>query len=399
MTTQSQHKRQLDFKTNCCPATNDRTTHNRSQSRSSTAVWRHTQLNHIYPFTHGFLAVAIHLPLLLSPGIAERCVVQACDSNVSMFVETVDRGLLFIDGELLERPYVIRVSLEEITANGVLFQPRVFFRDVPAGSQDPISALPPGEPFRVVPQRIASEIVESLRLDMIVVAFGNHPARILTSRTEQFFLLDALLAERPTQEQTKRFLSIAHGEALNDRWQEWLLEFEFGPKSRLWMQDRWAAIAATDANNQSQVVAYRRLNNAAYPLTLLGMVIGAIALGHLLQWSGKGLAQDEQSSRTPQSIRFTVRALLLIAAMSALDLIWTILSGSAGLMNELNPVASTLTDSPVVLIFFKVVATTIGVGILYLKRHRQVVQQTVWWICLITILLTFRWIVFNSLLI
>jgi hypothetical protein len=145
--------------------------------------------------------------------------------------------------------------------------------------------------------------------------------------------------------------------------------------------------------------ALRRLENVAYPLTILGMLVGVFALGYLLQWSARGLVSDDVASCAPQSVRSTWVGLLLIIAMSAIDLIWTILSGSAGLMNELNPVASDLIHSPLHLLIFKVSATAFGVGLLYVARRRRQPQLATWWVCLVFVLLTFRWAVFNSLLI
>jgi hypothetical protein len=67
-------------------------------------------------------------------------------------------------------------------------------------------------------------------------------------------------------------------------------------------------------------------------------------------------------------------------------------------MRELNPVAAQLVGSPMHLILFKVVATGAGGAILFIWRHRSQIQQAAWWMCLVCVLLTFRWVVFDSVL-
>ena len=84
--------------------------------------------------------------------------------------------------------------------------------------------------------------------------------------------------------------------------------------------------------------------------------------------------------------------------MSVLDLVWTILAGQAGVMTELNPLAAKFIDSPGQLAFFKMFATATGFGILFVWRQRRQVQQAIWWMCLVCVLLTFRWVMFDSMI-
>ncbi len=90
---------------------------------------------------------------------------------------------------------------------------------------------------------------------------------------------------------------------------------------------------------------------------------------------------------------------MLILAMSGLDLIWTALSAAAGEMRELNPMAVHLVDSPELLVVFKMVVTLLACGILLTLRAQPKAQFATWWMCLVCVLLTFRWVVFQSLMV
>ena len=146
--------------------------------------------------------------------------------------------------------------------------------------------------------------------------------------------------------------------------------------------------AITERNVEQNRAQYR-LDQAGYPLTVIGMLLGALALGHNLKWSARGAEGD-------QAVGFVIKAVGLILAMSALDLTWTILSSQAGQMREVNPFASDLIKSPVQLIIFKAIATTTSCGILFALKSNPKVQQAAWWMCLVCVLLTFRWVMLNS---
>ena len=82
--------------------------------------------------------------------------------------------------------------------------------------------------------------------------------------------------------------------------------------------------------------------------------------------------------------------------MAGLDLVWTILAGQAGVIREVNPFAASILQSPIQLVAFKFAATGLGIGILYVWRHRRQIQNVTWWMCLVSVLLTFRWVVLDS---
>lgn len=137
----------------------------------------------------------------------------------------------------------------------------------------------------------------------------------------------------------------------------------------------------------------------AYPLTLLGMVLSVIAFGHLLKSLPDHGAMRTNGGVTAEIVRATVVSLGLVIVLSGLDLVWTLLASQSGQMRELNPLASRLISDPQALIAFKAVATLIACGLLFALRHHGRAQLASWWICLICTMLTFRWLMFNSMFI
>ena len=111
-----------------------------------------------------------------------------------------------------------------------------------------------------------------------------------------------------------------------------------------------------------------------------------------MRWPSAG----DDPQHADQAARAVTIALCLMLGMLILDLTWTILAGQAGVMKEVNPIAAEMIDSPLQLAVFKIVTTSIGLGILYFWRNRHQIQFATWWVCLVCVLLTFRWVVFDS---
>lgn len=246
--------------------------------------------------------------------------------------------------------------------------------------------------------RAAHELTESLDSDAVVVMFADHEQRVISSGSEVFDFCTALLADAPTAEEAERFRQLAHGNS-HAVWSQWLNTVQLDGSLKAQLTERMDAIVAAQAENVRQVAAVHRLEQFSYPLTLAAMVIGVLALGHMLKWAARGLDEAEGTGegRSP-AIRATEVALLLMLAMAAIDLLWTILAGQAGVMKEINPIASGFIDSPLRLTLFKLAATLAGCGILYAWRQRRQIQQATWWVCLVCVLVTFRWVMFDSML-
>lgn len=174
----------------------------------------------------------------------------------------------------------------------------------------------------------------------------------------------------------------------------------FVPTSEFAMRAESALLLAE--SNAREHRATRRaqwlLDRAAYPLTVAAMVCVALAAGHLLTRHSQLLASSpsEVSRDHDRAVKTT---LAYILAFSVLDLIWTILASQGGLMRELHPLGSDLTENPLLLVVFKFVATSVCVGLLFVLRHRPAARKASWHVCLICLLLAGRWITVGGLLI
>ena len=90
------------------------------------------------------------------------------------------------------------------------------------------------------------------------------------------------------------------------------------------------------------------------------------------------------------------RSLAIVAALSLIDLVWTMAAAQNGTIRELNPLGSKMLDNPTQLFVFKFVATATAIALLYRLKKQPVAQMASWWSCLILTLLTARWLTFNS---
>ena len=336
------------------------------------------------------------------------------------FTETSEHGLLFLNGKFLSGPYRIEATIDSVTVNGIrlpasAIETRESGRrgggggggrgDWGRGSRgqgrgqesDEQDGRGSGNRRGQLPSiRAARLCAASLQDDCIVVVFDDQPLRVLSHIAGEYEFCESMLAESPAGDQVEQFVQYGGTSAGRETWRAWLQNFTPDSELRTLMQERIDAADTVEARNLSDIAASARLQQFAYPLTIAGMLLGVIAFGHMLKWMSKGF--DQPDGRTSESERFVVVALCLMMGMSVIDLIWTILAGQAGAMTELNPLAAQFIDSPIQLACFKVFATAIGFGILFAWRQRRQVQQATWWMCLVCVLLTFRWVMFDSMM-
>lgn len=320
--------------------------------------------------------------------------------------EEYDQGLIFLNGKALSRPYLIEADRERITINGQQLPASIY---VTIGPEDPeeeyyrteFERHRGGEAFERRERKVQNPSLRLYRfmttsLDNAdyIILFDETPFRSLSVASDKYDLAQAILADSPKERELAFIPGIVFDEQTTQLWSSWLKNYHPPAAVANELQQLITTIEKHERETVTKIAAVKRLENFSYPLTLASMIFSVIAFGQLLQWIGKGFAEPEE--RKPESERFLVMALLLMLGMSLIDLIWTILAGQAGIMREVNPVAAAYMDSPRQLAFFKVVATSCGLSILYFWRHKPVMQQATWWMCLVCVLVTFRWVVFNS---
>ena len=314
---------------------------------------------------------------------------------------------MFVNGTYLASPYEITLTSTELSANGHVI---AAVTDLPEAGV-PKSLRPRGrgvsrkrqaDAFRNRGNRKPHddsfhELVNALDANEIVVAFENAPLRVISLGSEQHTFCSTLLADELTAGEVAKFSGLSSGPAFAPLWVQFLNQRSETGVPHAELEHRLDAIDAVEASNMASNAAVSRLARFSYPLTIVAMLVGVISLGHMLQWAGRGLAISDESSASPESVSYATTAVWLILGMSVIDLAWTVLAGQAGTMNELNPVAAQFLSSPLQLALFKLAATGIGLFVLYAWRHQRRIQQAAWWMCLVCVLLTFRWVMFDSL--
>ena len=107
--------------------------------------------------------------------------------------------------------------------------------------------------------------------------------------------------------------------------------------------------------------AVQRFESWSYPITIIAMVVFVFSMGTLLTVRPHELVAVARTETETSVAKF----LWLIAGMSAIDLVWTLLAHQANHITEVNPVGGVMLNEPSRVILFKVLATTLAIGILY----------------------------------
>jgi hypothetical protein len=322
---------------------------------------------------------------------------------------TATKGFLFLDGEYVPGPYEIRYAENEVTINGrklTCLPRRTFYGGRGHGYGylgDGSGFMPPGFGRNVDPWRpMVSELAQQLAGDSIVMSFANQPLVTFGSSGSTYDLLKHLTGQVAAEGRNAGSISqVSFIQQLPEGfdhavWNEWIEGYE-PPKN---LVDRGLALVsaydATEKEALTAIAARRRLEAWSYPLTIGLMVVTVLAVGHLLggrPHAGKPTTGIDDS---PEMIRALNCSLIFVAVLSVGDLVLTILAGQAGQMRELNPLGSHLIHDTRHLFGFKVGATLPALGLLWLLRRHKRAQIAAWWICLILVIVTFRWLTIHS---
>ena len=295
----------------------------------------------------------------------------------------VTEGFLFVEDRYVSLPY--RVGFDENN---------VFINDIPLDS--------------VVLKNLVTEkslqngrwlqqgfrrLYHHLTTGGTLVLYGDAPV-LLLANTETSDLLKTLINNSALESLANTGLAgdiQLPGE--RSYWKRFADGFECPQELRVRVGEVLEKERAVEERNLAEIAARKLLSSSSYPLTIFGMLLVVIAFGNLLS---NEAPLDIQSSESPVMDRRVKIFLMLIAAFSVLDLIWTLLASSANALTELNPIGSQLIHNPIGLLAFKTLVTVGVIGILFVLRGHRVAQRGAWWACLICTLVTVRWLTFNS---
>ena len=326
---------------------------------------------------------------------------QSDDGVTSERSQSVETGFLFVEGKYIPPPYVFRSEENGVSVNGVLID----YTSLGLGEHDffkwdmvPREVSNEGDEMEVTfrrrpirPRYPLRNIEPTLNADGIVVVFSGESPVSLDKWTGLLKLLSRTDKMQTSGHELKPF-----GNIDRNRWREWIANFTptrgFLARAQYEM-DQFEAIRR---ENDRAVVANQRLNAASYPLTVVGMLLVVVAVGHLLSYRPGIDTVAEPATLTPKEHRAVVYCLLLVGGLSALDLVWTLLAHQAGAMKELNPIGAHMVDNAQLLMTFKVALTTAAAVMLYVARRHTIARRACWWCCLICTLLAVRWISLTS---
>lgn len=293
-------------------------------------------------------------------------------------VSGITEGFVCIDGTMLAAPYVLKWDEEQMTVNG---------RVIPKPTYN--------EYERLSGQALADE----LNFGSALWVDGNQSLLLSSGNgLSEFALLFShqALGTAVPSEIVADFLDVIRqsGEIGHfvERWGS--VEVPGDVAGRLQTIVQQIELIEQQAAYARNATA--RLDSLAYPLTVFGMLMCVLAFGHLLAYPPFGFNAVLVAPESPIAMQAVVRSLALIAVLSCMDLLWTMLASQAGQMRELNPLGSRMITDPTTLIGFKFLATGFGVAMLFAVRRHHAAQVASWWMCMVLVLLSMRWVAFNS---
>ena len=303
--------------------------------------------------------------------------------------DSLQRGFLFVEGRYITPPYSFQEVQGQIFVNDTVLD----VESLSAGKngnkrREGRKERPEREPWR--------KLSQDLEDGSIVVLFAKQKAVTIRANGPARDFLSMLISPEGRKEGSHGDLKWWSSGMDGATWRQWLAEFKPSDDFLARAEAEIKRIDAIEEANLAANAAVDRLEASAYPLTLLGMILVAVSAGHLLWHRPARTSASEQGALSLETRRMVYRSLILVCALSALDLVWTMLVSQTGSMRELNPLGSRLIDDPQQLILFKFLLTSMSVGLLFALRRRWSAQVASWWICVICTLLTARWLVFNS---
>jgi len=303
----------------------------------------------------------------------------------------IDMGYFFLDGQYLAPPYRIKLEEGGVTVNGRLLPckaPQAEF------GGDPRFENRNFDPLR----RLASEVGSQLSNQCVVLAFPDQPLVVLDGGAGAYDLFQRFTGEGKNPSQVELVDRLPNG--FDERvWNDWVGKFTPSLGLRARATSLINSFDQTDADAQAEISAVRRLNQFSYPLTLGGMILTVLSIGHLLGGRPAAGKTAYEQDTSPETLRALQYSLILVGLLSLLDLAQTIMTSQAGQMREVNPFGNSLIHSPALLSLFKIGATGLSIGLLFALRKYRRAQVAAWWACLILTVLALRWLTFNSMMI
>lgn len=302
-----------------------------------------------------------------------------------------DKGFLFIDGEYIPPPYEIRHENEELTVNNRKLTCLPPPRDTSRGFFGP---RPGDGSVRYWVGYLQSQLDQNY----VVLSFADQP-NVVFDTTSSYDLLKSFIAQgsRSVRQVTVRDqLPTTFDKKV---WDQWIENFVAPGELEIRAAALTNSFEASQRKALNDIKAHRLMEKMAYPLTVSGMVMSVLAIGHLLGGRPHANHSTKGTDDSPEMIRALNWSIAFTVAFSLLDLTWTILALNTKSVSELNPIGSQFIHDPRNLAGFKVSVTFSCLALLWLLRKHKRAQVAAWWLCLVLTLVTCRWLLVDTLIV
>lgn len=331
-------------------------------------------------------------------------------------IET-NSGYLFLDGEYLAPPYRLEWSRDRIRVNENEYAlPEIpktddtpsrpwghFMEDEERNGERfrwPAGRRRPGRRggFANAPAQGTMEQLANLRQGAIVILESGSRPNVFWPSQRGHEILESLVSLGPESPAVIHLPKKGYSAEERDVCEKLILGFEPTPEFLERASESVASFNNLVEKNERDFSAVQWSQRILYPMTMLALVLVVLAMGHLMAIAQITFSPIAASETLMDSSKMVMRSLMIVGAMSAIDLIWTVMAHQGGAMRELNPIGSRLIAEPHLLVAFKVMVTATSIALLYYLRQQALARKATWWCCLVLTLLTARWLTFHSML-
>ena len=380
------------------------------------------------PIQNSPIQIARVFAVVLTLNLFSGAEVYARGGGELPLTTTSENGYVFVDGDYIAAPYNIESTGQQLRINGTEFDASAFDqlefprearggggrgdgRRGPArgaqqgrrGGRRGAGGRPAGHnPGGGVPgggmpgnflRRMHSEL-DVLQNGAVVLFVSGQNPRIFFADQRGHDLLEAIV--RKAEGETVEIPDSAGDEADRAAWQQVVMNFR--PTSEFLQRatTQVDALNKSRSETESEFAAKKLSRQISYPMTMFALVLVVFAVGHLMTIAQPTFSDTFDADAGEKTTAFAKRSLAIIALLSVIDLVWTILAHQSGSMRELNPIGGKMISDPFQLLVFKVTLTSIAIVLLFRLRQLPLTRKATWWCCLVLTLLTVRWLTFQS---
>jgi hypothetical protein len=246
------------------------------------------------------------------------------------------------------------------------------------------------------------KMIHALSNDGLVVQLDENHFVAIGDSVGHVELLDVLSPRTPYREQLEKLEQLPIQGMTIDQWSDFLGRCEFTePEYEAAVGPVLEPYRETVAENYriawwTQQIGRLEKMGFTYFLNLVGLMLVTLAFGTLLtQRPNETFSDDGAAKRRARNLCWNTG---LIVALSLFDLGCTLFAHLSGGFKELNPIGSALAENPMNLMLFKVVTLMVSATILLALRHHPRAQLASWWLCLVLVILTFRWTTYHGMM-